>query len=343
MRGFLNFVRKTVTDMSSAERGRRKAYANDLRWRMVYQRIGMRLPLQKIAENLNVSAATVYRVNVRFEQTGEVDPQDPHKRRPYLRQLDQHNEIYMVGLVLQNPTIYLSEVCSKIYDECGLQASPSTICRLLFSYGITHKKVGYVALQRCNSLRGAYMAQSFMFTTDKFVWIDETGTDARDQSRKYGYALRGQRPVVHHFHSRGRRVNAIAAISSSGLVTVELTQSTVDKEVFFNFVRSSLIPNMMVYDGSVAVMDNLSVHHAQEVLDLFHQAGVMVLFLPPYSPDLNPIEEAFSYVKSYLREHSHLLQALPYMYTQDIIKAAFHSITPELCRSWIYHSGYNTL
>ena len=72
------------------------------------------------------------------------------------------------------------------------------------------------------------MAQSFMFSTDKFVWIDETGSDARDQSRKYGYAVCGQTPIVRKFHSRGRRINAIAAISSSGLVSVELTRSNVD-------------------------------------------------------------------------------------------------------------------
>lgn len=276
---------------------------------MVYQRIGMHLRLKEIAENLNVSTATAYRVNARFGRTGEVDPEDLQRRRPDLRQLDERSEIYMVGLVLRNPTMYLGEVCHKIFDVCGTKVSPSTICRLLLSYGVTHKQVGYVALQRCDSLRGAYMAQSFLFSTDKFVWIDETGSDARDQSRKYGYAVRGETPIVSQFHSRGRRINAIAAISCSGLVSVELTRSDVDRELFYDFVRSYLIPNMMVFGGinprSVAVMDNLSVHHVQEGLDLFHQAGILVLFLPPYSPDLNPMEEAFSYVKSYLRkQHS---------------------------------------
>ena len=124
-------------------------------------------------------------------------------------------------------------------------------------------------------------------------------------------------------------------------------KKNVDREVFFDFARSCLMPYMMVFDGinprSVAILDNLSVHHVQEVLDLFHQAGILILFLPPYSPDLNPIEEAFSYVKSYLRKHTHLLQTVPNIYTQEIIKAAFYSITPELCRSWIHHSGYKTL
>ena len=61
----------------------------------------------------------------------------------------------------------------------------------------------------------------------KFVWINETGTDIRDQSRKYGYALHGQKPVVHHLQLGGKRVNAtFAAISSARLVTVELMQNT---------------------------------------------------------------------------------------------------------------------
>ncbi len=100
---------------------------------------------------------------------------------------------------------------------------------------------------------------------------------------------------------------------------------------------------MMPFNGinarSIAIMDNLSVHHVREVLDLFNQAGILVLFLPPYSPDLNPMEEAFSYIKSYLRKHDELLQAVPN--PQDIIGSAFYSITVNHCQSWIYHSGYN--
>ena len=131
------------------------------------------------------------------------------------------------------------------------------------------------------------MAQCFMFNVDQFVWIDETGSDARDQSRKYGYALQGQAPVVHRSLSRGSRTNAITAICSSGLVSLELTTSTVNGEVFFDYIRSSLIPNMMPFNGmnprSIAIMDNCSIHHVSEVLDLFHQAGILVLFLPPYT------------------------------------------------------------
>ncbi len=157
-----------LSTMSSVEPGRRKAYTNDLRWRIVYQRIGMHLPLEKIASNLNVSTSTAYRINARFRLTGSVDSEGPQKRRPDLRRLDEHSQLFVVGLVLGNPSLYLGEVCQKVLEVDGVNVSPSTICRLSM-YGITRKKMRYVALQRCESFRGAFMAQSFMFSTDKFV------------------------------------------------------------------------------------------------------------------------------------------------------------------------------
>ena len=96
------------------------------------------------------------------------------------------------------------------------------------------------------------------------------------------------------------------------------------------------------YDGvsshSVLVMDNVAVHHTELVTGLFREAGKVVLYLPPYSPDRNPIEEAFSYVKYYLKAHDELLQALPN--PSVVIKAAFESITSDHCNSWITNAGY---
>ena len=65
------------------------------------------------------------------------------------------------------------------------------------------------------------------------------------------------------------------------------------------------------------------------------------MFLPPYSPDLNPIEEAFSYVKAYLRKHDDLLQVIHNQ--TDVIESAFESITEDHCNSWIINSGYNDI
>ena len=186
------------------------------------------------------------------------------------------------------------------------------------------------------------MAQTFLFKREMFVWADETGTDKRDQLRKYGYALRGVTPVYHRSLSRGERINAMTAITSSGLLTVELTKANVNGDSFFDFIRGTLIPCMRPFDGvsphSILIMDNCVVHHVIEVRDVLQQAGIVVLFLPPYSPDLNPIEEAFSYVKQYLRKHDELLQAV--RDPTDVIKQAFQSITDKHCNSWISHASY---
>ena len=99
---------------------------------------------------------------------------------------------------------------------------------------------------------------------------------------------------------------------------------------------------MQTFDGvsarSVVIMDNCSIHHVPEVKDIFARSGMPVFFLPPYSPDYNPIEEAFSYVKRSLRKHDNLLQSISD--PCDVIKSAFDSITPSHCNQWINHSGY---
>ena len=90
---------------------------------------------------------------------------------------------------------------------------------------------------------------------------------------------------------------------------------------------------------SIIIMDNCSIHHTREVKDLFHQAGVLALYLHPYSPDLNPIEEAFSYVKAYLKKHDNIIQAdIPLV---SVLESAFESISSRECNAWITDSGYS--
>ncbi len=87
-------------------------------------------------------------------------------------------------------------------------------------------------------------------------------------------------------------------------------------------------------------MDNLSVHHCDHVLLLIQDSGNVVNILPPYSLDLNPVEEAFSYIKSYLKLHEDVVDAI-----NDpipLFNAAINSITINKCKNWIAHSGYVT-
>ena len=138
-----------------------------------------------------------------------------------------------------------------------------------------------------------------------FVWVDETGCNYKDMLRRYGYALQSERAVSQTFIVRGQRVSSIAAICTEGILALESTINSVNGETFFDFACGTLIPELLPFDGSnpksIVDMDSCSIHHVQDVKDLFYDAGILVFYLPPYSPNLNPIEVAFSYVKGYLK------------------------------------------
>ena len=270
--------------------------------------------------------------------TGEVTAKKQPPRES-MRVLDHHHELLVIGLVLHQPDMYLREICQFIHSTSGVNVSEPTLCRILRKHGLTRKKIRQEAIQRCSMLRGRFLAEMTTFQVEQLIWIDESGCKNKDSIQTAGYALRGMTPVRTRFLVKGKRVSCIAAIACDGLIALEATTTTVDAQIFFDFVRGSLIPNMLPFDGSsprsVAVMDNCSIHHADSVKELFRQAGVLLNFLPPYSPDLNPIELAFAKVKRYLKENDALLQVVPD--PLPIIKAAFNTISKT---NWSVHCGY---
>ena len=96
-----------------------------------------------------------------------------------------------------------------------------------------------------------------------FIFIDETGSDARNKLRKYSYSIRGILAKTHTFLVRGERISAIACMSTAGLVDVKRVHGTVNGEVFYNFVQTHLLPHLLPYNGinphSVVVLDNCSI------------------------------------------------------------------------------------
>ena len=124
--------------MTSAEPGRKAPYSPDLRWRMVWQRIGMDLSYRKIASNLNVALGTAHNINHLFRKTGDVVPQKIPQRNE-LRILSHSDELFIIGLIIESPSYYLSELCHAIEDVCGKQVSPATVCKIIHKHGFTRK------------------------------------------------------------------------------------------------------------------------------------------------------------------------------------------------------------
>lgn len=133
------------------------------------------------------------------------------------------------------------------------------------------------------------------------IYIDESGF-AHDMPRTHGYAPIGERCYgVQDWHAKGRS-NAIGALMDKALLTISLFKTNVNADIFTVWVEQDLLPKLP--DNSVLVMDNASFHKRQDTLEMIEKAGHTALFLPPYSPDLNPIEQKWAQAKA-LRKKLH--------------------------------------
>ena len=133
---------------------------------------------EQIGKRLQIAPSTAHRIFSRFRNTGNVTPLKQPLRED-ARKLDGHHELFIIATIQENPSLYLREICQAIYDATGVMVSGSTVCRVLQRNGFTRKKVQQVAKERCIEFRTAFMACVLQFPREYFVWVDETGSDAR--------------------------------------------------------------------------------------------------------------------------------------------------------------------
>ena len=151
---------------------------------------------------------------------------------------------------------------------------------------------------------------------------------------RYGWGLRGERVLEAVPHGHWTTTTLIQAIDITGTRAAMITDGPTNMTVFETFVDWLLAPRLRA--GDVVVMDNLPSHKSARAVKLIEQSGASVLYLPPYSPDLNPIEKIFSKVKSFLRSAAAPTQAALY----DAIAFALETITPTDCRNVFPSCGY---
>lgn len=168
---------------------------------------------------------------------------------------------------------------------------------------------------------------------DKLVFLDESGINI-GMVRCYGRAVGGKRVIDHSPISRPKGTTVISAIRTDGVFAQTSYPGGTTKEKFLQYVREALVPTLR--PGEIVIMDNLSAHHTPEVLRLIGQAGAHVLYLPPYSPDLNPIEKLWSKIKAYLRK----CRALTLDVLDKALLCAFSNVTASDCRNWFACAGY---
>jgi transposase len=171
---------------------------------------------------------------------------------------------------------------------------------------------------------------------ERFVFIDESAVND-SMARQRGRCPRGQRLVESVPAGLWRTSTLVAGIRLDGVVAPMVFDGPLNGESFAQYVESSLVGELNA--GDVVIMDNLPVHKSQRVADAIAAAGCILVFLPPCSPDLNPIEPMWSKVKSLLRKAAARTFEAVVAATGDALRA----ITTEDCDGYFGHCGYDAL
>jgi transposase len=165
------------------------------------------------------------------------------------------------------------------------------------------------------------------------VFVDETGANTT-MDRRRGYAPKGQPVVGRVPHGHYKSVTFTAALRASGVTAAQVLDGPMTGPRFRAYVTDVLVPTL--HPGDTVVLDNLPCHKAAGVRAAVEAAGCRLVFLPPYSPDLNPIELAFAKLKRALRTDGH--REVPKL--MSFLRTAGAIFRPEECRAYIHHCGY---
>lgn len=166
-----------------------------------------------------------------------------------------------------------------------------------------------------------------------FVFIDESGAKT-NLVRMYGRVPGGQRLFTHAPGGHWTTTTMIAALRISGPTAPMVIRGPVDTEVFRAYTNEVLAPTL--FDGDIVVLDNLRAHKAPDIRERIESKGATLWYLPPYSPDFNPIEMMWSKVKAHLRRAAARTEEALY----DAVATAIQTITTKDAQNWLRHCGY---
>ena len=195
------------------------------------------------------------------------------------------------------------------------------------------QKKSKVAQERDEGARALWRWLVSRFDVRRLVFVDESGMHT-SMDRLRSRAPKGERAYGKVPRNRGKNTTLIASMSLSGMGASMCVQGATDAEVFEVYVEHFLAPTLS--ERQVVVLDKLGAHRPKRIRELVEERGAELVFLPSYSPDLNPIEEAFSKIKNILRKvgartHETLVEAM---------SGALSAVMPWDAAGWFDHCGY---
>jgi transposase len=306
-----------------------KAYSQDLR-EHVLKAVDQGIPRKEVVRIFGVSLASIKRYLTQRRETGSLAPKaipgrPPKKIGPLQKGLRPQLEAH--------PDATLEEHCELWEAETGSKVSISTMSRAILRLEWTRKKKTLEASERKEEERELWQEQMKNLDASKLRVIDETGSNIA-LTRLYGRAPRGKRARGTIVRKRGKNVTTITDLSLQGLGEKFIIDGSANGDIFEAYIEHVFAPTLK--SGEIVIMDNLSIHKGKNVRDLIESRECQLLFLPAYSPDLSPIEEAFSKLKTILRG----IGARTRETLHEAIEYAATTITANDAAGWFRHCGY---
>ena len=231
----------------------------------------------------------------------------------------------------------LAEIAAHLESEHGLRVSQSTVWCFFHRRGITFKKTAHASEQQRPDVlrrrRSRFETQPGL-DPDRLVFVEETGASTK-MARRCGRALRGHRCRAPVPHGHWKTTTFLGALRLSGATAPMVLDGAMHGAAFLAYVEKVLVPTLE--PGDIVAMDNLAAHRSAAVRDAIRQAGAELCFLPPYGPDFNPIEMAFSKFKADLKRRA----ARTVTVLWEAISHATDIFTPAECENYFTAVGYD--
>jgi transposase len=308
-----------------------QAYSQDLRDRVLRALDRGDRPTE-IARRFEVSRVWVYQVRDRQQETGVRSsfPIGGHRRS---RLADR--EPVLRDWITAEPDLTLAELQQRLAKQ-GVATKIATLWHQLNKWKLTFKKTLHADEQERADVQAARRAWSEAqpgMDIKKLVFIDETWIST-SMTRHYGRAPRGQRCIASAPHCHWETTTFVAGLRHQQLTAPLVADGPMDGEMFLAYVRQFLCPTLR--PGDIVILDNLSSHKVAGVKQAIAAAGATLIYLPPYSPDLNPIEKLFAKLKALLRKAAkRSVDAL-----WDEIGELLNTISSTECANYFASSGY---
>ena len=270
-----------------------------IRWLIVWA-LEDDVPPEEVAKRYRTSEKSAKRFHTMYKETGSVAPKPMGGDRRSHKIEAYHDDI--IGILEEKPDRTLEEIGKKLATIRGKKAkfSISAFWRFFKRHTITiKKKTGHAAEQtnpKIEKQRGNFIRE--YPESHRVIFIDETGVST-NMTRSHGRCTSGERLKMAFPHGHRLNLTCVAAITDEEMLSRWIFKGAMNTALFVKWITEDLVAKLR--PGDTIVMDNLSVHKTKRVKEAIEITGARILFLPPYSPDFNPIEKAFAKLKALLR------------------------------------------